>query len=188
MPLAETELASQPDRQHDKIAPKPKAPSQIEGFVEQHNYKWFFKASNAPVDPTQVEKVTVTVKLHAGHSADDGNRAVTSEVNRPAISPIVTVAAARRQRTPSWKSWVTQDSKTGKKLFLAKGLPRLKRLNEILVFFYEQYQYSPKALRELRMIGEALEAKVLKPTNLKGSRRVPYIFKAVKVSIASDNQ
>ena len=122
MPLAETELASQPDRQHDKIAPKPKAPSQIEGFVEQHNYKWFFKASNAPVDPTQVEKITVTVKLHAGHSADDGNRAVTSEVNRPAISPIVTVAAARRQRTPSWKNWVTQDSKTGKKLFLAKGL------------------------------------------------------------------
>ena len=27
MPLAETELASQPDRQHDKIAPKPKAPT-----------------------------------------------------------------------------------------------------------------------------------------------------------------
>ena len=132
MPLAETELASQPDRQHDKIAPKPKAPSQIEGFVEQHNYKWFFKASNAPVDPTQVEKVTVTVKLHAGHSADDGNRAVTSEVNRPAISPIVTVAAARRQRTPSWKSWVTQDSKTGKKVFLAKGLATIK-LNHGLI-------------------------------------------------------
>ena len=74
----------------DKIAPKPKAPSQIEGFVEQHNYKCFFKASNAPVDPPQVEKVTV--KLHAGHSTADGNRAVTSEVNRPAISPIMTVA------------------------------------------------------------------------------------------------
>ena len=58
MPLAETELASQPDRQRDKIAPKPKAPSQIEGFVEQHNYKWFFKASNAPVDTPQVEKVS----------------------------------------------------------------------------------------------------------------------------------
>ena len=110
MPLAETELASQPDRLHDKIAPKPKAPSKIDGFVEQHNYKWlFFKASNAPVDPPQVEKVTVTVELHADHSAADGNRAVTSEVNRPAISPIVTIAAARRQRTPSWKSWVTQD-------------------------------------------------------------------------------
>ena len=119
MPLAEMELASQPDRQHDKMVAKPKAPSQIEGFVEQPNYKCFFKASNAPVDPPQVEKVTV--KLHADHSAADGNRAVTSEVNRPAISPIVTVAAARRPQTPSWKSWVTQDSKTGK-LFLAKGL------------------------------------------------------------------
>ena len=96
VPLAETELSSQPNRQHDKIAAKPKAPSQIEGFAEQHNYKCFFKASNAPVDPRQVEKVTVTVKLHADHSAADGNRAVTSEVNRPAISPIVTVAAARR--------------------------------------------------------------------------------------------
>ena len=70
----------------------------------------FFKASNDPVDPPQVQKVTVTVKLHADHIAADGNRAVTSEVNRPAISPIVTVAAARRKRTPSWKSWVTQDS------------------------------------------------------------------------------
>ena len=130
MPLAETELASQPDRQHDKIAPKPKTPSQIEGFVEQHNYKWFFKASNAPVDPPQVQKVTVTVKLHADHIAADGNRAVTSEVNRPAISPIVTVA--RRQRTPSWKSWVTQDSKTGKKLFIAKGLvPRVVHHNVV---------------------------------------------------------
>ena len=65
MPLAETELGSQPNRQHDKIAAKPKAPSQInqslfqkEGFVEQHNYKCFFKASNAPVDPRQVEKVS----------------------------------------------------------------------------------------------------------------------------------
>ena len=93
MSLAETELASQ----HDKIAPKPKAPCQIEGFVEQRNYKCFFnnnKASNAPVDPPQMEKVTV--KLHADHTAADGNHAVTSEVNRPAISPIVTDAAARR--------------------------------------------------------------------------------------------
>ena len=116
MPLAETELASQPDRQNDKIAPKPKAPGQIEGFVEQHNYKCFFKTSNAPVDPPQVEKVTVTVKLHADHSAADGIRAVTSEVNRPAISSIVTVAAPR---PPAGK---VGSPKTGKKLFLAKGL------------------------------------------------------------------
>ena len=44
---------------------------------------------------------------------------------------------------------------------------RLKHLNDVLVFLYEQYHYSPKALRELRMLGEAFEEKVLKPTNLK---------------------
>ena len=46
-----------------------------------------------------------------------------------------------------------------------KGHPHLQRLNDVLVFLYEQYHYSPKALRELRMLREALE-KVLKPTNL----------------------
>ena len=61
--------------------------------------------------------------------------------------------------------------------------PRLKRLNGVLVFMYEQYHYFPKALRELRMLGEALEEKVMKPTNLKGSRWVPYIFKATQVHI-----
>ena len=119
MPLAETALASQPNRQHDKIAAKPRAPSQIEGFVEQHTYKCFFKASNAPVDPRQVEKVTVTVKLHADDSAADGNRAVTSKVNRPAISPVVNVGVAAARRPPAGK---VGSPKTGKKLFLAKGL------------------------------------------------------------------
>ena len=33
---------------------------------------------------------------------------------------------------------------------------RLKHLNDVLVYLYEQYHYSPKALCELRMLGEAL--------------------------------
>ena len=78
-----------------------------------------FKASNAPVDPRQVEKVTVTVKLHADDSAADGNRAVTSKVNRPAISPVVNVGVAAARRPPAGK---VGSPKTGKKLFLAKGL------------------------------------------------------------------
>ena len=53
----------------------------------------------------------------------------------------------------------------------------------MLVFLYEQYHYSPKALCELRMLGEELEEKVLKPTTMKGSRWVLYIFKASKVHI-----
>ena len=30
---------------------------------------------------------------------------------------------------------------------------RLQRLNEVICFMYEQYYYSPKALREVRMLG-----------------------------------
>ena len=66
-----------------------------------------------------MEKVTVTVKLHADDSAADGNRAVTSKVNRPAISPDVNVGVAAARRPPAGK---VVSPKTGKKLFLAKGL------------------------------------------------------------------
>lgn len=59
--------------------------------------------------------------------------------------------------------------------------PKLKRLHDVLVYLYEQYHYSPKALRELRMLAEALEEKVLKPTTLKGARWLPYIHRAIKV-------
>ncbi|XP_078810615.1 zinc finger protein 862-like [Oryzias latipes] len=63
--------------------------------------------------------------------------------------------------------------------------PQLKRLQEVLVYLYEQYDYSPKALRELRMLGEALEEKVLKPTTLKGARWLPYIHRATKILCTS---
>ena len=43
-----------------------------------------------------------------------------------------------------------------------KDHTRLRRLSDVLIFLYEQYHYTPKALRELRMLGEALEEKVLK--------------------------
>ena len=138
MPLAETALASQPNRQHDKIAAKPRAPSQIEGFVEQHTYKCFFKASNAPVDPRQVEKVTVTVKLHADDSAADGKRAVTSKVNRPAISPVVNVGVAAARRPPAGK---VGSPKTGKKLFLAKGLVGIIVRAAQLVDYADRYAF-----------------------------------------------
>ncbi|KAI9532505.1 hypothetical protein NQZ68_031207 [Dissostichus eleginoides] len=37
------------------------------------------------------------------------------------------------------------------------------------------------ALRELRMLADAMEEKVLKPTNLKGARWLPYIHKATQI-------
>ncbi|KAK1907004.1 Zinc finger protein 862 [Dissostichus eleginoides] len=58
---------------------------------------------------------------------------------------------------------------------------RLKQLQEVLQYLHQQYHYSPKALRELRMLADAMEEKVLKPTNLKGARWLPYIHKATQI-------
>ena len=46
---------------------------------------------------------------------------------------------------------------------------------------YKHYHYSPKALRELKELAEAMEEKILKPGNLKGTRWVPHLHRALKV-------
>lgn len=51
-----------------------------------------------------------------------------------------------------------------------KEEPGLKKLQDVLHYLYMQYHYSPKALRELRLLSEAMEDKALKPTNLNGAR------------------
>ena len=62
-----------------------------------------------------------------------------------------------------------------------KEQPLLTELQSILQMAYRQYHVSPKSLRELRAIAEAMEEKVLKPTNILGTRWVPYVHKAAKV-------
>ncbi|XP_058630025.1 zinc finger protein 862-like [Onychostoma macrolepis] len=57
----------------------------------------------------------------------------------------------------------------------------MAKLQSTLRQIYEQYHYSPKALRELRLIAEALEEKVLKPSNLHGARWLPYVHRATKI-------
>lgn len=58
----------------------------------------------------------------------------------------------------------------------------MAKLHTTLRQIYEQYHYSPKALRELHLITEALEEKVLKLSNLHGSQCLPYVHRATKVS------
>ncbi|KAK5930692.1 hypothetical protein CgunFtcFv8_026910 [Champsocephalus gunnari] len=62
-----------------------------------------------------------------------------------------------------------------------KELYKLKALHQNLKWLYKHYKFSPKALHELRLVAEALEEKVLKPTNLAGARFLPYIHKANKI-------
>ena len=58
---------------------------------------------------------------------------------------------------------------------------KMEQMQTMLKNLYDQYHYSPKAVRELRMIAEALEEKVLKPSNLHGARWLPYVHRAIKV-------
>ena len=62
-----------------------------------------------------------------------------------------------------------------------KEHPKMANLQEELVHLYDQYHFSPKAIRELHQIAEALEEKVLRLTTLRGARWLPYIYRAIKV-------
>lgn len=59
----------------------------------------------------------------------------------------------------------------------------MTEIQDLLQYLYKHYQYSPKALRELKQIGEALEEKVLKPTKLAGTRWLPHIHRALNVLV-----
>ncbi len=61
----------------------------------------------------------------------------------------------------------------------------LKDVQDVLQKIHKHYHYSPKALRELRLIAESLEEKVLKPTRLSGTRWMPHISKALKTLLTS---
>ena len=57
----------------------------------------------------------------------------------------------------------------------------MREIQDILQHIYKHYHYSPKALRELRLIADALDENVMKPTNLPGTRWLPFIEKALTV-------
>ena len=61
----------------------------------------------------------------------------------------------------------------------------LTTINDIFKKIYKHYHYSPKALRELRAIGETMEERVIKPTRLQGTRWLPHIRKASRALIGS---
>lgn len=55
------------------------------------------------------------------------------------------------------------------------------QVTELLKGLYKQYHYSPKAWRELKALGEALEQKIWKPTNLGGTRWLPHLERALNI-------
>ena len=57
----------------------------------------------------------------------------------------------------------------------------LTTVQDLLHKLYKHYHYSPKALRELRAIAEAMEEKLIKPVRLQGTRWMPHLEKALEV-------
>lgn len=66
-----------------------------------------------------------------------------------------------------------------------KSNPMLSTIQDMLKKIYKHYHYSPKALRELKIIAESLDEKSVKPTNLSGTRWVPHISTAIKCLLKS---
>ena len=58
-------------------------------------------------------------------------------------------------------------------------------IHDILKRVHKHCHYSPKALRELKMIAEQLDEKVIKSTRLSETRWIPHIYKACKTFLAS---
>ena len=61
-----------------------------------------------------------------------------------------------------------------------KDDPMLLVIQDMLKKLHKRYHYSPKALRELREIADALDEKIIKPTRLQGTRWIPHMNKSTK--------
>ena len=55
------------------------------------------------------------------------------------------------------------------------------KLRETLQSLYKEYHYSPKSLRELKDLAEALEENVSRPLNVLGARWLPHLQTALKI-------
>ena len=67
----------------------------------------------------------------------------------------------------------------------AEGLKILSTAEELLKHLWKHYEYSPKALRELRMISDATEERVMKPVTCVGTRWTPHMRKALLILLSS---
>ena len=62
-----------------------------------------------------------------------------------------------------------------------KSNETMMSIRDLLNGCWKHYKYSPKALRELRELAEAMEIKVRKPTKASGTRWVPHLLRALAV-------
>lgn len=71
-------------------------------------------------------------------------------------------------------------------LDVMKAEKHVAQVKDLLQGLYKQYHYSPKALRELNEVAEALEENVSKPTNILGTRWTPHIHRALDILLTKN--
>ena len=54
-------------------------------------------------------------------------------------------------------------------------------VNDCLHLIWKTYHFSPKSKRELKIIGEELEARIYSPALVKGTRWVPHVDMAMRI-------
>lgn len=69
-----------------------------------------------------------------------------------------------------------------------KSNETMMNIKELLNGCWKHYKYSPKALRELREMAEAMEMKVGKPTKASGTRWVSHLLRALAVLLQKNFQ
>lgn len=54
-------------------------------------------------------------------------------------------------------------------------------IKTVLLLLHKHYRYSAKAMRELKLLAEAMEEKALRPANLEGTRWMPHLSRSLDV-------
>lgn len=68
-------------------------------------------------------------------------------------------------------------------LEMQKSCKLVSTIYDVLQLIWKTYHFSPKSMRELQSIGTELGVNVLKPTQVRGTRWLPHISRALKVLV-----
>ena len=61
------------------------------------------------------------------------------------------------------------------------------RIKKVLHLLYNHYSRSPKAVRELKNLAEAMQVKCLKPSKMNGTRWMPHFYRALTILLKKEN-
>ena len=69
-------------------------------------------------------------------------------------------------------------------LELQKSCKSVDDVYSVLHLIWKTYHYSPKSVRALKSIAEELDVNILKPTQVRGTRWLPHVSRALKVFVS----